>query len=56
LKYFINLRTKELGGHCPRCPPGYAPGGNRILIAGYRPAQAFVIERRLCAHRFSKSN
>ena len=42
-KYFINLRTKELGGHCHRSPPGYAPGGNRILIAGYRSAQAFVI-------------
>jgi len=19
-KYFINLKTLELGGHCPRCP------------------------------------
>jgi len=46
----------ELGGHSPRCPPGYAPGGNSILIARYRPAQAFVIERSLCAHRLSNSN
>jgi len=46
-KYFINLKTLLLGGHLPRCPPGYTPGGNRILIASYRPAQAFVIERSL---------
>jgi len=26
--------------------------GNRILFAGYRPAQEFAIERSLCAHRF----
>ena len=50
-KYFINLKSLELGGHCPRRPPGYVPGGNRILTAGYRPAQAFVIERSLCAYR-----
>jgi len=30
--------------------------GNRILIAGYRPAQVFVIERSLCTHRFGNSN
>ena len=35
---------------------GSAPGDNRILIAGYRPAQEFVIERRLCAHQFGNSN
>jgi len=28
----------ELGGHYPSFPPRYAHGGNRILIAGYRPA------------------
>jgi len=43
-------------GHYHRCPPGYAPGGNRILIADYRPAQAFVIEWSLSAHRFGNSN
>jgi len=26
--------------------------GNRMLIAGYRPAQQFLIERSLCTHRF----
>jgi len=46
----------KLGGHCPRNPPGSAPGDNRILIAGCRPVQEFVIERRLCAHRFGNSN
>jgi len=40
----------------PVACPGYAPDGNRILIAGYRLAQAFVIERSLCAHRFWNSN
>jgi len=45
-----------LGGIAPLPPPGYAPGGNRILIAGYRPAQEFVIERSSCAHRFGNSN
>jgi len=54
--YFINLKTLELGGHCPRFPPGYVPGGNRILIAGGRPVQEFVIERSLCAHQFGNSN
>jgi len=43
-------------GHCPVALPGYAPCGNRILIAGYRPAQEFVIERSSCAHRFGNSN
>jgi len=53
----MNLKTLELGVALPRCPPaGYAPGGNRILIAGYRPAQEFEIERRSCAHRFGNSN
>jgi len=37
-------------GYCPFWPPGYAPGGNRILIAGYRPEQEFVIKQSLCAH------
>ena len=27
----------------PRFPPDYAPGGNRILIAGYRPAQDCIV-------------
>jgi len=25
--------------------------GNRILISGYRSAQEFMIERRLCTHQ-----
>jgi len=45
-----------LGGIAPLPPPGYAPCGNSILIAGYRPAQEFVIERSSCAHRFGNSN
>jgi len=46
-----------LGGNCPRYPPGYEPGGNRILIAGCnRPAQEFLIEQSLCARRFGISN
>jgi len=44
-KYFINLKTLELGLALPVALPGYAPGGNRILIEGCRPAQEFVIER-----------
>jgi len=40
----------------PRCPYGYASGGNSILSAGDRPAEKFVIERRLCAHRFGNYN
>ena len=55
-KYFINLKTSELGQHCPRCPYGNAPGGNQIMIVCYRPAPEFVIERRLCAHQFGNSN
>jgi len=35
-KYFINLKTLELGG-LPRFPTDYAPGDNLILIAVYRP-------------------
>ena len=35
----------------PHPPTGYAPGGNRILIAGYRPVQEFVTERSSCAHQ-----
>jgi len=51
------MRTKELGEDTvPVLPPGYASGGNRILIAGFRPAQAFVIEQSLYAHRFGNSN
>jgi len=34
----------------------YVLGDNCILIAGCRPAQAFVTERSLCAHRFGNSN
>ena len=30
VKYFINLKTLALGGHWPRCPPGYAPGGVHV--------------------------
>jgi len=38
------MKILELG-NCPVSSTAYAPGGNRILIAGYRPAQEFVIER-----------
>jgi len=55
-KYVINLRTKELEDIVPVAPTGYTPGGNRILIAGYRPAQEFMIERSSCAHRLGNSN
>ena len=41
-KYFINLKILELGVALPRSTHSYAPGGNRILIAGYRPAQVQV--------------
>jgi len=44
------------GEHGPSASPVYTPGGNLVLTAGYRPAQAFVIERSLCAHRFGNSN
>jgi len=40
----------------PPFPPGYAPGGNRILISGYRLVQEVVIERSLCTHQFGDSN
>jgi len=57
LQIFINLKTLQLGDISPVALTGYALGGNRgILIAGYRPAQAFAIERSLCAHRFGNSN
>jgi len=46
----------ELGAAFSRFPPGYPPGGNRILIAVCRPAQEFVIEQSSCAHRFGNSN
>jgi len=49
-KYFINLKTLGLGVALPCCPHSYAPGGNRILIAGYTPVQEFLIERSSCAH------
>jgi len=42
--------------NAPVAPLGYAPGGNLILIASYRPAQEFEIERTLCAQRFGNSN
>jgi len=51
-KYITNLKTLGLGGYRPHFPVGYAPGGNRVLIAGYSPAQEFVIERSLSTHRF----
>jgi len=41
-----------MGWHCPVTSPGYTPGTNRILNAGCRPAQEFVIEQSSCAHRF----
>jgi len=44
------------GWNCPVVPHSYVPGGNRIVIAGYRPAQEFLIERSSCAHRFGNSN
>jgi len=53
------LLTSKLwhwGRHCSCCLFSYAPGGNHILIAGYTPAQEFVIERSSCAHRFGNSN
>jgi len=50
------LKTLELRSIVPVVPPGYAPGDNSILIAGYRPAQEFVTERSLCAHRLGNSN
>jgi len=41
----------------PPFPPGYSPGRNSILIAGYRPSRLeFVIVRSLCAHPFGNSN
>ena len=42
--------------HWSTVPHSYAPDGNRIMIAGYRPAQEFLIERSSCAHRFGDSN
>jgi len=45
-----------IGGDIAPVAPGYAPGGNRILIAGYRPAQEFVIERSLYPRRFGNAN
>ena len=44
-KYFINLKTLELGVALPRAFPGYASCGNGILIAAKRPAQEFVMDR-----------
>ena len=55
-KYFLTWKLWNRGDIAPVVPPGYAPGGNRILIAGYRPMQAFVIERSLSEHRFGNSN
>ena len=55
LKYFLHLQTLESGWHCPVALPGYAPCGNRILTAGYRPAQEFVIEQSSCAYQFGNS-
>jgi len=48
----------ELGLALPRCPLAtrLVATDNRILIAGYRPAQKFVIERSSCAHRFGNWN
>jgi len=40
----------KIGSGVAPLPPGYTPGGNRILIAGYKPAQEIVNERSLCAH------
>jgi len=54
-KYIISLQILELGVAFPVALPGYAPCGNRILIAGYRSAQEFVMERGSCAHRFGNS-
>jgi len=50
------MKTGSDGGIAPLPPPGCAPGGNRIVIAGYRPAQEFVIERSSCAQRCGNSN
>jgi len=47
----------ELGRDiAPVAFPGYAPGDNHVLTAGYRPAPEFVIEQSLCVHRFGNSN
>jgi len=51
----INCKLYNRGG-IATLPPPYAPCGKRILIAGYRPAQEFVIERSSWAHRFGNSN
>jgi len=57
LQIFYLPENFEIGdGIAPLHPPGYAPGCNRILIAGCRPAQEFVTERSPCAHRFGNSN
>jgi len=50
------LTTLELGAMLPPLPPGYTPGDNCVLIAGYRPVQESVIDRSLCARRFGYSN
>jgi len=39
----ILLNFFGIGGILPSLPPGYASGGNGILIAGYRAAQEFMI-------------
>jgi len=52
----LTERLWKWGWNCCVAPLGYVPGGNRILIAGYRPAQKFVIERTSCAHWFGNSH
>jgi len=37
----LTERLWKWGWNCCVAPLGYVPGGNRILIAGYRPAQKF---------------
>jgi len=44
------------GWHFSTAPTGYAPGGNLIVIAGYKPAQELVNEKRSSAHRYINSN
>jgi len=52
----LTCKLQHWGWHCPVALPGYVRCGNRILIAGYRPVQEFVIVRSSCAHQFGNSN
>jgi len=48
LAYTLNVLTWKLWNWediVPVSPHGNAPGGNRILIASFRPEQEFVVDR-----------